>query len=124
MVVLVLAGTNVPADTEIYRCSLEDGTIAFQETPCITHAEDIDKGSEDGTPAADDDAFDFVNPFDEPELPKPASESRAECEKKTRDAIDAIDLEMQGNAYTRERGAEYLAELLVLTQRLRSCKQL
>ncbi len=133
----MLAGTTVAADTEIHRCLLEDGTIAFQETPCPEPAVHVNKGgeshSEGGTPAADDGAFNFVNPFDEPAnpptpaeptLPEPVSQGRAECEKTTRDAIDTIDLEMRGNAYTKEQGDEYLAELLALTQRLRACKQL
>jgi hypothetical protein len=55
-----------------------------------------------------DDDFDFASPFEEPAVPltpsepkRPASGSqdRAECEKTTRDAIDAIDLEMKKNAY-------------------------
>jgi hypothetical protein len=57
-------------------------------------------------------------------VPGPVSQDRAECEKTTRDAIDAIDLEMRETAYTKEQGEEYLAELLVLTQQLRACKQL
>ena len=140
MVVFMLAGTSVAADSEIHRCLLEDGTVAFQETPCPEPAVHIDKGSEageshseSGTPAADDGAFDFVNPFDEPAspptpaeptLPESVSQDRAKCEKTTRDAIDAIDLEMRGNAYTKEQGEEYLTELLALTQQLRACKQL
>ena len=140
MVVLMLAGTSVTADTEIRRCLLEDGTIAFQETPCPEPAAPVDNGSEAGeshsenvTPAADDDAFDFVNPFDEPANPptpaeptppEPVSQDRTECEKTTRDAIDVIDLEMRGNAYTKQQGEEYLAELLALTRQLRACKQL
>jgi hypothetical protein len=51
------------------------------------------------------------------------TEDRAECEKTARDAIDAIDLEMRGSAYSKEQGEEYLAELLVLTQQIRTCKQ-
>jgi hypothetical protein len=135
MVVLMLAGASVAADIEIHRCLLEDGTIAFQETPCPEPAVHVDNGSkageshsESGTPAADDDAFDFVNPFDEPaNAPTPAepvSQDRAKCEKTTREAIDTIDLEMRGNAYTKEQGEEYLAELLALTRQLRACKQL
>jgi len=136
----MLAGMSVAADTEIRRCLLEDGTIAFQETPCPEPAAPVDSGSETGeshsenvTPAADDDAFDFVNPFDEPANPttpaeptppEPVSQDRTECEKTTRDAIDVIDLEMRENAYTKEQGEEYLAELLALTQQLRACKQL
>ena len=85
------------------------------------------------TRAADDDAFDFVNPFDEqaarppssePELPEPVSQDGAECAKTTRDAIDAIDLEMRENPDTKAQREEYLAKLLALTQQLRACKQL
>lgn len=138
--VLVLAAASVAADTEIHRCLLEDGTTAFQETPCPEPAANANDGSESGErhdagedAAAADDVFDFVNPFDEPAslpstaeptLAEPVSHDRAECEKKARDAIDAIDLEMRENAYTKEQGQEYLAELLSLTQRLRACKQL
>ena len=140
MVVLMLAAASAAADTEIHRCLLDDGTIAFQEMPCSERAVDANDGSEPDesrrageTPAADDDVFDFVNPFDEPasppataepELPEPVSQDRAECEKMTRDAIDAIDLEMRETPYTKEQGEEYLAELLALTQQLRACKQM
>ncbi len=119
---------------------LDDGTIAFQEMPCSERAVDANDGSESDesrrageTPAADDDVFDFVNPFDEPasppapaepKLPEPVSQDRAECENTTRDAIDAIDLEMRANPYTKEQGDAYLAELLALTRQLRACKQL
>ena len=108
MVVLMLAVAGAAADTEIHRCLLADGTIAFQETPCPAPAAPVDNDSD----AA------------EPTLPEPPSQGRAECEKTMRDAIDAIDLEMRGNAYTREEGQEYLAQLLALTKRLRACKQL
>jgi hypothetical protein len=138
IVILIFAGTNVAADTEIHRCLLEDGTVSFQETPCPEPAEHVDSEpvethGENGTPAADDDAVDFHNPLDEPvnsptpaepALPEPASQDRAECEKITRDAIDTIDFEMRENAYSKEQGEEYLAELLVLTKQLRACKQL
>lgn len=140
VVVLVLAGTNVTAETEIHRCMLEDGTIAYQETPCPEtdkdgngDAEAGESGSVEDDITTTDDAFDFVNPFDEPanpptpsepELPEPASQDRAECEKTTRDAIDAIDLEMRGNDDTQQQGRQYLDELLALTAQLRACKQL
>ena len=140
MLVLMLAGTSASADVEIHRCLLDDGTFAFQEKPCPEPAEYANDESEAGespgggsTPAANDDAFDFVNPFDEPEsppaepeatLPDPVSQDRAGCEKMARDAIDAIDLEMRQNAYTKEQGRAYLEELRALTQQLRACKQL
>ena len=140
IVVLMLAGASAAADTEIHRCLLDDGTIAFQQNPCsdpAIKADDSSKVDESPgageKPAADDDVFDFVNPFDEPaslptpsepDLPEPVSQDRTECEKLTRDAIDAIDLEMRESPYTKEQGEEYLAELLTLTQQLRACKQL
>lgn len=140
IVFLILAGTAATADTEIHRCILDDGTIAFQEKPCSEQAVDANDGNEPHEsrsagedPAADDDVFDFVNPFDEPASPppspepgppEPVSQDRAECEKTTRDAIDAIDLEMREKPYTKEQGDEYLADLLELTQQLRACKQL
>ena len=140
IVVLILAATSATADTEIHRCLLDDGTIAFQQNPCSDPAVKAHDSSKVGestgageTPAADDDVFDFVNPFDEPaiplppsepDLPEPVSQDRAECEQTTRDAIDAIDLEMRESPYTKEQGEEYLAELLALTQQLRACKQL
>jgi hypothetical protein len=140
IMVLMLAGTGVAADTEIHRCLLEDGTFAFQEIPCPVTAVNDDDGiaageghTDSGTPAVDDEVVDFVNPYDEPAgppvrsegtLPEPVSLDRAECQKTTRDAIDAIDLEMRGNAYTKEQGQAYLADLLELTQQLRACKQL
>lgn len=136
----ILVGSNIVADTDIYRCSLDDGTIAFQEMPC---AEPVAKTADDdesayssgdpGTPAANDDVFDFVNPFDEPAgsptqleatLPEPLSQDRAACEKTARDAIDVIDLEMRENAYSKDQGREYLEALRALTQQLRACKQL
>jgi hypothetical protein len=140
--ILIFAAANATADTKVHRCSLEDGTIAFQEIPCAEPAEDANEGSESGESqdagndketAAEDDAFDFVNPFDEPESPpastqpirsEPVSQDRAECEKMTRDAIDSIDLEMRNTAYTKEQGQDYLAELLQLTRQLRDCRQL
>ncbi|MGI9341642.1 MAG: hypothetical protein ACR2QV_02260 [Gammaproteobacteria bacterium] len=135
----MLVGTSVTANTEIHRCSLEDGTVAFQEMPCAEPAMNSDdrsdageSHSDGGMPAADNDLFDLASPYDksaipstpvEPTLPEQASKDRAECEKTTRDAIDAIDREMRETAYSKEQGQEYLAELLEWTQQLRACKQ-
>ena len=140
ILVLMLAAASAAAETEIHRCLLDDGTVAFQEIPCAEPAATAEDGNESGESrglgehsAADDDVFDFVNPFDQPArppaaaettTPEPVSQDRAECEKTTRDAIDAIDHEMRETEYTREQGQEYLAELLELTQQLRACKQL
>ena len=137
-IVLLLAGASVAADTEIHRCTQDDGTVSFQEMPCAESAASADSAnrpdeSDGDSPVAADDPFDFVNPFDEPAdpptppepaRPLPVSGDRAECEKTTRVAIDAIDLEMRQTTYSKEQGREYLAELLVLTRQLRACKKL
>ncbi len=146
-IVLVLylsaVGSHSLAQQDIYRCVAVDGSVAFQETPCPVPEEDTESVG-DETPddtLAGDDFFDFVNPYDEPvdesnggtvdeaaarneaPLPPPVSENRAECEKLTRDAIDAIDLEMR-KGYTPEEGENYKLMLIELTRQLRSCKQL
>ena len=136
LTLVVSLGASAGAQPEIHRCTQEDGTVAFQETPCPEPAGDDDgnNGGDDqsdrNTSAAADDFFDFVNPFDEPaeppappELEPRASRDRAECEQMTRDAIDAIDAEMR-EGYTKEEGKRYLADLLELTQQLRDCKRL
>lgn len=131
---LALSATGVGKEPEIHRCVQKDGTIAFQEMPCPepVSADDagIESDSDDPPPA--DDFFDFVNPYDEPERaptptetspPVPPSQDRAECEKTTRDAIDAIDLEIRRDN-SGDSGRAYLAQLLELTRQLRACKQL
>ncbi len=138
-ILIVLACAPVAAQPEIHRCPQDDGTIAFQETPCAEPAaEAASVDDEADVPvAASDGFFDFVNPYDQaPEelleqepaseaapLPPPVSADRAECEKLTRDAIDAIDLEMQ-SGYSVEEGERYKAKLMTLTRQLRACKQI
>ena len=46
MVALMLAAASAAADTEIHRCLLDDGTIAFQEMPCSERALNANDGSE------------------------------------------------------------------------------
>ena len=49
-----------------------------------------------------------------------SSEEVAQCKKKNRDAIDAIDAEMR-RGYSSEQGEAYRQRLRVLTQQLRAC---
>lgn len=137
-IILVFAGNGVLAETEIHRCLLEDGTYAFQETPCPEPAppdnDDLDAGNDreiheeavaDEYPVRIDRTeapTSRPRPIDPPS-PESGSRDRSECEKRTRDAIDAIDLEMRENV-TQDRRRDYLAELLALTEQLRACKQL
>lgn len=129
------------AQTEIHRCEQPDGSVAFQGTPCeeLSPAATLpdEAGSKNGDEASDaatstssdDDVF--ASPFDapaEPAAPSPAnggppSEERASCEKRTRDAIDAIDLEI-GQETSADQRDQYLPRLRKLTEELRACKLL
>ena len=119
-------------DGEIYRCPQEDGTTAFQGMPCEEPSDATDDAPADAqddtrpdsSAASGEDPFDFVNPYDQPASALPPtppvessgrSEARAACEKETRDAIDAIDVEMR-KGFSEAEGEAYLAELLELTQ--------
>lgn len=123
LVLLVFTGAS--AETEIFRCPLQDGTIAFQEMPCAEPVEESDVVPEVQQDPPEPDAIEPISqiPVDEP-LPRPVSGSRSECEKAARDAIDAIDLQMRASNYTREELEGFKAELRVLTRQLRACKQL
>ena len=133
---LLMPCSGLAAEAEIHRCLQEDGTVAFQEMPCPDPARDAEEDdrteSEPSTVA--EVPFDVVNPLDEAEneivpaqTAPPLQEGlapaeRAECVKRTRDAIDAIDLEMR-KGFSKEEGEQYLSELLELTRQLRACKQ-
>ena len=132
-----LASMQAGAETEIYRCALEDGTTAFQEMPCEqpapTDAVDATVPPAAESMPAGDDFFDFVNPYDEPrditvpaqpELPGPVSQDRDECIDQTRAAIDVIDAKLAEDAASAEDSRAQLAELLELTRQLRACKAL
>ena len=129
---MLLVCSAAVAEPEIHRCLQPDGTTAFQEMPCSEPSDDDDAGDGDAPSSTADELRDFSSPFDEtdelsvpadPAPTGPVSGNRAECEQTTRDAIDAIDLEMR-KGYSKEQGEQYLAELLELTRQLRACKQL
>jgi hypothetical protein len=134
LALLMISTTSVGSEPIIHRCTQDDGTVAYQEVPCPEPEDTSDADNQDdrADPRPADEFFDFVNPYDEPERgPTPTetppvvvpSEDRAECEKTTRDAIDAIDLELREND-PKDADREHLAQLLQLTRQLRSCKQL
>ena len=142
LLLVATCGASMGQEPVIYRCTLPDGTTAFQGMPCdeaanpageSDTASDIPEQTDEDSDESARGAFDFVNPFDAPaesardgapvESRPPLSADRAEREKQARDAIDAIDLEMR-SGYTKAEGEAYLAELLELTRALRACKAL
>ena len=127
---LLPAASCAAADADIYRCPLDDGTFAFQQMPCPEAEGTGDELQPEPEPelAPESSVGAPLEPEDprpsEPPLPAQLSVDRATCEKDTRDAIDAIDLEMRQTSYSKEQGEQYLADLLELTRQLRACKQL
>lgn len=127
LLTLLIHCASASAETEIFRCPMDDGTVAFQETPCPEPVEEelpeVEEAAE--TAEAEFAPMEPISqiPVSDP-LPPPSSQDRAECEKTARDEIDAIDLEMRASSYTREELENFKAELRVLTRQLRACKQL
>ena len=131
LLLLVAAGT-FGSEKTIHRCTLDDGSVAFQELPCIetkSQEDTIDAPQEE---APTDDFFSFENPFDNPDSAvttppqgsnEPLSGDRIACENATRDSIDAIDAKLNESKSDDDRDT-YLAELLELTAQLRACKTL
>ncbi len=138
----VFCSYGTAAQTEIHRCMQPDGTVAFQGQPCKETPPRASDGTEEendatDTPDAEPRAMResdnvFVSPYDElaadpapqqDEAPSSPSEDRERCEKRARDAIDAIDLEIRRESSADQRD-QYLPRLRELTAELRACKRL
>ena len=130
-IAMLLGG--VGADADIYRCEDPEAGIIYQETPCpapkVEEAEEPDDAAETNgpaTPAAESQPRrlargqsleDTVASIEE------ENQRRAEveaCKQQYRDAIDAIDLEIQ-NSYSPEQKEYYLGRLKALTEQMSAC---
>lgn len=123
----------------VHRCLQDDGTVAFQETPCApdSTADQDTTIDEDEAPADQPEVTTVTNesvfdsPFDEEptavppsaEDSGPPSAERAACEEEVRNEIDAVDAELRELGSSVDRDA-FLARLLELTAELRACKRL
>ena len=134
VILLSVPGTSSGDGQTIHRCTMEDGTVAFQELPCTEQQLSAEEHVPDKPDQADavDDFFGFENPFDAPtQAPsqpvltnsEPPSQDRVACEKTARLSIDVIDAKLNESKSEDDRET-YLAELLELTAQLRACKQL
>ena len=119
VITLVVVWTPA-AGAEIYKCTDEDGNVAYLQLPCpVEKAETVEV-------TYDADAGDVMESSPEPKTPAPQAPSRhpdepvEACKKRHRDQIDEIDAEIL-SAYSPEQGDEYKERLLVLTQQLRAC---
>ncbi len=118
LVLAVLATAH--AQTEIHRCSNEQGEVIFQQTPCASEP----AAAPEAEPPAEqaDTDVDSPAPPVPTEIPEPRDEATvAECKKTYRDRIDEIDAQMM-EGYTAEQGEAYKEALLALTRELRRCE--
>ncbi len=132
MAIAALLGSTV-ASAEIYRCEDPEAGIVYQETPCpepkVEEAEESAETAETDSPAAQpvptrqrrlgrgQSLEDTMASIEE------ENERRAEveaCKQQYRDAIDAIDLEIQ-NSYSPEQKEYYLGRLKALTEQMSAC---
>jgi hypothetical protein len=123
------------AEAEVFRCEDPEQGIVFQQTPCpepepepVEQEDAAESGKEEAAKAAPtgrprlgegDDVAEVL--ATEAELRQEAAQVQA-CKQRYRDAIDAIDLEIQ-NSYTPEQRDYYLERLKALTDKMSSCER-
>ena len=121
------------AQAEVYRCEDPEQGVIFQQTPCpepeVAEKEEQAEANEESTPAPapaqqgrptvgrNQSVADVVAA--EEEQKRQSLEVEA-CKQQYRDAIDAIDIEIQ-NSYTPEQREYYLGRLKALTDKMSAC---
>ena len=111
---LLLACTDARA--EVFKCTDEDGGLTYQQTPCPEPKQENDEAEATEETSNANEVEEAAVDTAEPRSP----EALAQCKKKYRDAIDAIDTEMR-LSYTPEQAEYYKQQLRALTEQLRAC---
>ena len=120
-----------PAQAEVYKCEDPEMGVTYQQTPCPEpepeEASDATEGDA-AEPAAEtaerrpvvrrDQAVEDVVAAQQTHQER--REEVEACKQQYRDAIDAIDLEIQ-NSYTPEQRDYYLGRLKALTDKMAAC---
>jgi hypothetical protein len=111
------------AQTQIHKCTDDDGGVAYSQLPCApqksveSEKSEPDAEAESATPvSAKQDLSITEIPQEEPEL----DTNRSACKKRYRDAIDAVDAEI-GREYSPDKAEQFKQRLLHLTRKLRQC---
>ncbi|MDJ0904563.1 MAG: hypothetical protein QNI96_00985 [Woeseiaceae bacterium] len=124
---------SAPAQAEVFRCEDPEQGIIYQQTPCPEPAEKNEEEAEStadeaAVPAGEAPRSRAVVGRDQSVADVVAAEQEEQarnaeveaCKKQYRDAIDAIDLEIQ-NSYTPEQRDYYLGRLKALTDKMAAC---
>jgi hypothetical protein len=113
----------VVAQTEIHKCTDADGGVVYSQLPCTpqkTVETQIAEAEEESEYPAPVPTIEKLAVEETPEQEHGLAADRANCKKRYRDAIDAIDAEI-GREYTPEKAEQYKQRLLLLTSKLRQC---
>ena len=125
---------SAPADADVYRCEDPQQGIVYQQTPCPEPEEEGQEATEDTADEVaqeqteeaavtrrvvgrDESVEDVMAAAQEDQARSAEVEA---CKQQYRDAIDAIDLEIQ-NSYTPEQKEYYLGRLKALTDKMAAC---
>ena len=119
------------AASEVYKCEDPEGGIVFQQTPCPEPEAEPPEEDADGA----EEAAEATEPRQRPSVgrnesvedvvaarqeERRLSEEVEACKQQYRDAIDAIDVEIQ-NSYAPEQKEYYLQRLKALTDKMSAC---
>ena len=122
---------SAAAEADVYRCEDPEQGVIYQQTPCPEPEPEegtdaVDAAAEE-TPAEPSSRRKVVGRHEAVEdiiAAEQEEQSRREeieaCKQQYRDAIDAIDLEIQ-NSYTPEQREYYLGRLKALTDKMAAC---
>jgi hypothetical protein len=129
--VAIAAWFALAAKADVYRCETPGQGIVYQQTPCPQP--EPEETSDAAQADADDDAAETAPPRAvvgrdeavEDVVAAAQEEQRRDqqveaCKQQYRDAIDAIDVEIQ-NSYTPEQRDYYLGRLKALTDKMAAC---
>ena len=117
-----LAGT-ASAQTQIHKCTDADGGVVYSQLPCVSQESMESQKTEPETKVEREPPDLAARELSTTEVPQEEPEletDRSACKKRYRDAIDAIDAEIN-REYTPENAEQYKQRLLVLTRELRQC---
>ena len=120
-----------PARAEVYRCEDPELGITYQQTPCpepepeetsdAAEPDEVEPAAQQGAQRAVVGRHQAVEDVIAAEQEDRERRKEIEaCKQQYRDAIDAIDLEIQ-NSYTPEQREYYLGRLKALTEKMAAC---
>ena len=136
--VAIALWTSAPVQADVYRCEDPEQGVVYQQTPCPEPEQEGQEAAEDSAAAheamqeSDEQAPGTKRVVGRDEsvadVLAAAKQDRARsaevkaCKQQYRDAIDAIDLEIQ-NSYSPEHREFYLGRLKALTDRMAACEE-